>query len=489
MRRKTIQGIDIQSAIDQVQQAIQDNPDMPASQRLAMELLLLVVTLLWGRLNTNSKNSNLPPSQDPNREKKSRAKNKRRPGGQPGHIGTTLEPVAEPDEIQEIPHDRKTLPKQGQYRHAGFEKRQVVEVEFSRVVVEYRAEVLEDEQGQRYVAPFPPEVTRPIQYGKSIKAHAVYLSQHQLLPYERIQEYFSDQLGIPLSAGSLFRFNQEAYAKAEAFETWVKEKLKASQVANADETGINISRKNHWLHCVSNEQYTLLVPHASRGKKATDEIGVLPRFDGVLCHDHWKSYFSYGCKHSLCNAHHLRELDRAYEQDGQKWALKMAQLLTEILKKTKEEGGFLPPDEVEDFKLRYRKCLEEAEEECPPLENPPDSVKRGRKKQTKSRNLLERLRDFEKETLRFMEEESVPFTNNQAENDLRMSKVQQKISGCFRSFEGAQIFARMRSYLVTARKQGMRPLEALTCLFDGKVPEFMQLLQKQNKSSEVQGTE
>ncbi|HDL86346.1 MAG TPA: IS66 family transposase, partial [Candidatus Acetothermia bacterium] len=191
------------------------------------------------------------------------------------------------------------------------------------------------------------------------------------------------------------------------------------------------------------------------------------------CHDHWKPYYRYGCTHALCNAHHLRELERAWEQDHQQWAQEMQALLIDTAKAVEQAGGRLASEEADRWRRRYRDLLQKAETECPPPDESQRKGKRGRLKRSKSRNLLERLRDFEQDVLRFMEVASVPFTNNQGENDLRMTKVQQKISGCFRSMEGAKIFCRVRSYLSTCRKQGLTATQALTLLFQGKNPEFM----------------
>jgi len=203
-------------------------------------------------------------------------------------------------------------------------------------------------------------------------------------------------------------------------------------------------------------------------------MGVLPFFNGVLCHDHWKPYYRYACTHSLCNAHHLRELERAWEQDGQHWAKAMKALLIDMNNTVADAGGRLPATDAERWRQRYRQRLEEADIECPPPDKSQrEAGKRGRLKRSKARNLLERLRNFEHDVLRFMDIEYVPFTNNQGENDLRMTKVQQKISGCFRSMAGAKIFCRVRSYLSTCRKQGMSATEALALLFQGKSPAFM----------------
>lgn len=469
----TIDNIDVSETLAKAKSLLEANKNISPEFKSTVELLILVITLLVNRLSTNSNNSSKPPSQDPNRQRGSKQKkdDARKPGGQIGHKGQTLEKVKNPDEVKTIKIDKRKLPK-GPYKEVGYETRQVIDMRISRHVIEYRAQILEDTKGNRFTAEFPEDVTKPVQYGEGLKAHSVYMSQFQLLPYERIQDYFTDQLGIPVSPGSLFNFNKEAFDRLAAFESIAKSNLIRSLLLHADETGINVNGKRLWLHCASNGLWTLFYPHDKRGKDAMDEMGVLPHFHGTLCHDHWKAYFQFKCLHALCNAHHLRELEFAYEEDKQKWAKKMRELLLEIKKAVDDAVGSLPQKDQKAFLKRYRNILKKADRECP-AQDESQRIKgsRGKLKQTKSRNLLERLRDYEVETLRFMSDKNVPFTNNQGENDIRMTKVQQKISGCFRSMEGAKIFCRIRSYLSTSRKQGTQPTEALRLLFSGTLPE------------------
>jgi transposase len=436
------------------------------------EILILVITLLANRLNLNSTNSSKPPSSDPNREKKPKPKTGKNKGGQKGHVGTTLKKVDDPDVIEPIKIDRRTLP-DGSFQDAGYEARQVFDINISRVVTEYRAQVLVDENGNRYVAPFPEGVTKAVQYGNGIKAHAVYLSQFQLIPYNRVQDYFTDQLNIPISEGSIFNFNKQAYDTLDLFENHAREQLIASDVAHVDETSINKGGDRFWLHCVCTPYWTLYYPHANRGMQAFEAMGILPWFKGILCHDHWKAYYRLNCTHALCNAHHIRELTRAWEQDNQQWAHDMIDLLEKINSRVIDAGGVLNAQQAGIYRAQYRKLIQKGEIECPEPSRPNKKGKRGRIKRSKSRNLLIRLRDFENDVLRFMENENVSFTNNLGENDIRMTKVQQKISGCFRSIEGAKIFCRIRSYLSTCRKQGIKASYALNLLFDGKLPEFV----------------
>jgi transposase len=465
-----IDAIDVDSAINQVRQLLKTERDLSPALKSALEVILLLVAVLLNRVTLNSKNSSKPPASDPNRKKGARKKSDKPSGGQTSHVGTTLRTVDNPDEIEIITLDRSILP-DGQYTEDGFERRQVFDIDISRVVTEYQAQRLINEKGQCFTAPFPDKVTKAVQYGDGIKAHAVYLSQYQLLPYKRIQEYFADQLGMPISEGSLYNFNRQAYEALAVFESISKEKLVASPCIHADETGININGKGHWLHSACNDQWTHFFSHAKRGTEAMNVINILPRYQGILCHDHWKPYYKYDCTHSLCNAHHLRELTRAWEQDKQAWADDMKRLLEKMNIAVNQAGGVLTPLEAKTWTVRYRELLSKAEIECPPPDKPTE-VKPGRVKRSKARNLLERLIEFEEDVLRFMTNACVPFTNNAAENAIRMTKVHQKISGCFRSTKGAEIFCRVRGYLSTCRKQGMSAAQAMTLVFEGKLPEF-----------------
>jgi transposase len=471
-----IEHIDVSKTLDSAQKLLEEDKNISPALKAMFEILIVVITLLMNRLNLNSKNSSKPPSDDPNRDKKSKKNSLgKKPGGQKGHIGKNLRPVENPDEIIVIPIDKRSLPKE-KYRDTGYDARQVIDIRISRFVTEYRAQILEDQNGNSFVAPFPSHVTRPVQYGQDLKAHSVYLSQFQLLTYNRIDDYFGEEINVPVSMGSIYNFNQEAYELLTKFDEIAKQKLIRASVLHVDETGINVNAKNAWIHVTANELWTYFFPHEKRGSIAMDAIGILPFFKGTLCHDHWKPYFIYQCIHALCNAHHLRELQRAYEQDNQQWALAMKELLIEINNATKDAGGSLEEKIANEYCKKYRAIVAAGEIECPLPEVPSvenGKKKRGRIKKSKSRNLLERLASFENDTLRFMEDVDIPFTNNLAENNIRMTKVQQKISGCFRSMEGAYIFCRIRSYISTCRKHGMAVTTALKMLFKGETPDFM----------------
>ena len=466
------------ATIKAVQQLLAEEAHLSPALRSMLDVMILLVRLMANRLSLSSRNSSQPPSTDRfskgnQTDKTNQSNADKKSGGQPGRVGRTLKKTDHPDDIKCLSVDRSTLPP-GDYRCVGFDCRQVFDIDIRRFVTEYQAEILENAQGQRFTAPFPVGVTKAVQYGHGVKVQSVYLSQYQLIPYQRVAEHFKDSLMLPISEGSVYAYNRQAYALLEVFEQKVIAKLLQSKVAHADETGINIGGKNHWLHCVSTPQWTLYYAHAKRGLEAMNSKPLLALYTGILVHDHWKPYFKLSCLHALCNAHHLRELTFAYEQEGQVWAKKMLDLLDAILQAVHTQGGALTTDQAADYREQYRIVLTQADQECPPPPDPPEGTKRqGRIKRSKSRNLLERLREYEQETLRFMTDVDVPFTNNQGENDIRMTKLHQKISGCFRSQEGADFFCRIRSYLSTCRKNEVSATTALTLLFEGKLPAFI----------------
>ena len=473
--RMTKEGIDVNKTVQEVERLLAHSDDLPPALEASINMLLLVVKLLVDRTGLNSNNSSKPPSSDPHREKKARANNGNPRGGQHGHKGSNLAPIDEPDEIIPLKIDRRTLPA-GDYHESGYKQRQVFDIRISRYVTEYRAQVLEGATGNQFIATFPPGVACATQYGGSIKANAVYMSMFQLIPYERIKTHFHELFAIPISTGSLVNFNADAYQRLDVFEGLAKKMLRGADTLHVDETGVNVDGKRLWLHNASNASWTLLGAHVKRGKEAMDDINVIPHFTGLLIHDHWKPYYRYDhCKHVLCNAHHKRELTRAHEQDGQKWALDMENLLDQINNDVKRVGNHLSKKDSVKWRKKYRLILKNADIECPPPKpDPPDLKRRGRLARSKSRNLLERLRDYEEDVLRFMDNPLAPYTNNQGERDLRMAKVQQKISGCFRSKRGADIYCRIRSYLSTCRKNNVGVGDALECLFAGEWPDFIQ---------------
>jgi len=436
---------------------------------------------LEAQRNKNSRNSSKPPSSDEFIKPKSqRKKSGKKPGGQKGHKGQTLKMRETPDvtvthrveRCQGCGHSLEDVPCEG------LEKRQEFDVPMPKLIVtEHQAETKQcpccnlDNQ-----APFPKGVEMPVQYGPNIKSFLVYLNQYQMVPYKRVVELVKDLYGFSISEGTLFNFIAAAYDALEPVETEIVAQLIASPVVHADETGLRIEAKRQWLHVVSTETLTHYGCHPKRGSEATDAIGILPQITGVTVHDYWRPYYKYNCEHSLCNSHHLRELTGIDELTGQEWPHEMRDLLLEIKTLVDERKGVsseLNAAEITNFEERYERIMDKGYLENPPPE--PIPKKRGRKKQSKARNMLDRLRAHRPEVLAFMYDFNVPFDNNQAERDIRMMKVKQKISGVFRSAQGAKMFCRIRGYISIARKNSVPILEALKNALGGNpfIPELI----------------
>lgn len=435
------------------------------------------------QLKQNSRNSNWPSSRDKSHQKPKpkslRPKTGRKAGGQEGHRGHTLEFNPEPDVIEthrpvQCTHCQAPLAEG--IAASNIAKRQVFDLPPLRfVTVEHQAEtVLCPCCGEATTGEFPVDVTNPVQYGSQVKRLAVYLRNEQFIPYERERQMLADLFELPISSGSLQNFVNTAAAQVKPATEAIKGAVIQAEVGHADETGFYINGQRYWLHTVSTEELTYYEPHANRGQKATDAIGILPQFSGTLVHDAWATYFKYQLLlHALCNAHHLRDLTAIVENDQQQWAALMItcllaakQLVAEAYQSGETE---LPTDYLERIQQLYDAivCLGLAENPLPDYHPPPG--KRGRRKKTKARNLVERFDKHKVAILRFIHDFKVPFDNNLAERDIRMMKVQQKISGCFRSWEGAKQFCHLRSYISTIRKQGLNVWEALGSLFEGDV--------------------
>jgi transposase len=478
----SIENINVNEAIDKAKKLLDNESNISPALKASFEMLILLVGIMVNKFWLNSSNSSKPPSTDPNRLKRKKKWTWKKQGGQNGRTGKTLEKVPDPDEVIDIKVDRSTLPKWGywKYKTVWYESRQEFDVDISVVVKEYRAEILENEKWDRITAKFPEWIKAPTQYWNWTKSHSVYLSQYQLLPYDRVWEYFEDQCWLPLSVWTVNNYNNKAYDLLEDFESTLKTKLlnnneSSKDITNhADETWVNINGKRHWLHWLSNNNWTYLYPHEKRWSEAMDEMWVLPYYKWRLCHDYWKSYYNYeDVTHILCNAHILRELEAVYEQDKHKWWKSMQDFLLELNEAVENNWWELHKKDQIPWLKKYQRILNKAQKQCPPpdMNRLPDEnwkKKRWRTKRTKARNLLDRFINRQEEILAFMTSKDVPFTNNLWERDIRMTKVHQKISWCFRSMNGAKTFCRIRSYLSSARKQWFTASHALKSLFDGK---------------------
>jgi transposase len=457
-----------------------------ADQAVQLMTLSEKIQQLELKLALNSRNSSKPPSSDgptnspPPKPKSLRKSSGRTTGGQPGHKGTSLCWVEKPDRRcwywpLVCQHCQADL---SQVQNQSYELRQEFEIPPLKLeVIEHCAYARCCPNCQRVnQAAFPDYLTNWLQYGPKFKALAVYLVNYQLLPYERTCELLGELFGASVSEATLYSALESCYAKLAPVEITILEQLVAGAVSHNDETSTRLATERYWVHVTSNQEWTHYGLHRQRGKSALKEIGFLSRYEGVSVHDGLSSYHDdqFQCEHALCNAHHLRELTFIEEELGQNWAGEFKGLLIEIkaaVAQAQAEGRqALSESEQVGYELAYRKLLLEGLLANPP---PPSSQnegkrKRGRKKQSKAKNLLDRLHDYEQEVLRFMRDFRVPFDNNQAERDLRMLKVQQKISGGFRSEEGARFFCRIRGYISTVRKQGESALYALAMVFLGE---------------------
>ncbi len=432
------------------------------------------ITELEARFNQTSKNSSKPPSSDVFVSQKSQRKKGNRPaGGQKGHVGRTLEMVDNPDKT--ISHKVTTCEGCGESLESvpviGLERRQVYDTQpITVAVTEHQAEHKQCPHcGYHNRGKFPDGVEHPVQYGQILKTLMVYLSVFQLIPYERICELFSDVFGLSISKATIALALKNCNNNLADYDKIVKQALTRAPVLHVDETGFRVTAKRHWLHVASTALLTWYGHHKTRGKEGTDELQILPAFKGTMVHDCWKTYFHYDCHHALCNAHLIRELTGISENFGQIWSDQMNELIHEIKKvvdSAKLKLSSISREQIADFELRYARIIEQGKQENPVTEDIRPGGKRGRKKQSTPKNLLDRFERYPTEILAFMYDFSIPFDNNQAERDIRMMKVQQKISGTFRSEEGADWFCRIRGYISTVRKNGRPVLASITDAFD-----------------------
>ena len=419
------------------------------------------------KLNKNSSNSSKPPSTDIARTKSLRISTGKKAGGQKGHTGTTLQISETPDEVVEHKAKQcvgcgKDIGGVGSLR---YERRQVYDIPPVRMkIYEHRSEIKCCPHCQKEnKGAFPSEVSHCTQYGSNLKEFALYLTQYQLLPFGRSAQLIEDLTGHKLSAATLVNINQTCSSQLSGFIEALKDNLQKAPVIHSDETGFYYQSKRNWLHVAATEDLTYYYAHEKRGKEAMDAMGVLPDYKGNAMHDYWKSYLDYLCTHSLCNTHHLRDLTFCLEQEKSVWAEAMKALLLEMKQITDQckEQGLQSLDELrqEQLTTKYNLLVEEGYLQHPLPEKQPG--KRGTVKKSKTQNLLERFKKHREDIIRFIRDFRVPFGNNLAEQAIRMMKVKQKISGCFRSKEGAQSFATIRSYIDTMRKNGFNIIEAI----------------------------
>jgi transposase len=353
----------------------------------------------------------------------------------------------------------------------GYERRTQIDIVFEKVVTHIDAEIKPCPHcGTEARGPFPEAFCGPLQYGAGIKAYALNLLIAQMLSLKRVQQSLQTLLGQVISEATILKYVLILHLALENWEKTAIERLLTLPALHVDETSLRVDKKNHWIHVCSGGQITLKLLHKKRGLEAMAAIGVIPRYGGVIIHDCWASYLSYEhCGHGLCGAHLLRELTFIVEADGYAWAKNMKCLLQETcVRVAQRKRKKLTPRQYQNLQKRYRNIITRGEQELPPLPVR-QSGKRGRIAKSDAHNLWERIKEHESAVLLFARDPHVAFTNNRAERDLRMSKVKQKVSGCFRKAQYAEAYCRISSYLQTMANRGYNPLVAIQLALSGQL--------------------
>ncbi len=438
-------------------------------QSMLMLINLLVSIFLEKTTKKNSKNSSIPPSQTGKDESST----------QPGTKGKgKIESDSTVDNTRTV--EKLTLAivescdvcgeNLKKVKPHGLERRTKIDIIFEKTVEHYDAE--------RKICPncdseikgtFPSDMPGPLQYGNGIKAYIINLLVCQMISLNRVQKMVKTLIGSLLSEATLLNFVLRLYYALETWESKAVESILKCKAMNVDETSLRVDKGNQWIHVYSADDITLKILHPSRGSEAINAINVIPRYNGVIIHDCWSSYLMYNhCDHGLCGSHLLRELTYVIESNGYSWALNMKALLQEICKKvSKRKKKRLTEEEYANLQKRYRNILTRGEKELPSIPPKPKG-QRGVMAKSDAHNLWERLKDYETAALLFARRSDVSFTNNRAERDLRMAKVKQKISGCFRKELYAKAYCRISSYLQTMANKGYNPLIAIQMAFAGK---------------------
>ena len=443
---------------------------------LEVEELKKENALLWqenaelrSRLNSNSKNSSRPPSSDGYRKTTSPALPKTSigtQGGKKGHKGDTLRQTNHPDKLVIVsPSECSCGHHFVQSECELSSKRQVFDLPQPKLeVTEYQIHTAKCPKcGLIHQGQAPKNVTAPVQYGNQAKAFAVLLNTNYKVPFKKIQQMFKDLYGCPINESTIYSASKLCYDQLEESEEVIKSRVSNSDVVHADESGLRVLGKLHWLHTATTQSFTYLFVHQKRGHLALNsDKSILDKIDGWLVHDCWSSYFKFtGLKHAICGAHILRELQGLIESEQSKWAKEFHTFLLDLYKTPFHKRLV----QMENLKSTYLKICDQGEKKEPPPYK--TSGKRGKPKRTKGRNLVERLIREMDAVMAFAFNQEVPFTNNLAERDIRPVKVKMKVSNCFRTLTGAEIYARIESFISTARKNNCNIFEELTNTMDG----------------------
>ncbi len=436
---------------------------------MIMELILSI--FLEKKTKKGNKNSSIPSSQTDKDETslpsgKSNGKGKDEKNIAVNNMRTTEITIV--SEVQACEACGEDL---GDVVSTEFERRTKIDIVFEKVVEHVDAQIKQCPVCENKTkAAFPSDLHGPLQYGNGLKAFIINLLVCQMVAINRVQKLVKSMIDVTLSQASILKFTLRLHLALEQWEISAKEALLKMPAMNVDETSLRVDKKNHWIHVYSGGDITLKCLHKGRGIAAIDKIDIVPRYGGVIIHDCWASYFSYKhCDHGLCGSHLMRELTFIVDSNNYSWAKNIKRLLKETcLKVSKSEQKKLPDKEYANLQKRYRNIMTRGQKELP--ETPPKpSGKRGKIAKSDAHNLWERLSNHEQAVLLFAKNSHVPFTNNRAERDLRMAKVKQKVSGCFRTVIYAEAYCRISSYLQTMSNKGYNPLIAIQLALAGKI--------------------
>lgn len=456
--------------------ALSINGKMSAEARSLFQAMLMLFELLMAifmekTTKKTSKNSSIPSSQTEKDESAQRyAGSKGKGPGQNGQQPSNTRTKVTVKKIQVVECETCGADLRNSQCDA-YERRTKIDILFEKVVSHFDAEIKTcSDCGEQTKGKFPAGISGPLQYGPGIKAYILNLLIAHMISLNRIQKLVKTLINQVISEATMLKYVLQLHLSLEKWEQAAVGQLMKAPILHVDETSMRVDKKNHWIHVYSSGNITLKILHPKRGSEAIEDIGIIPNFKGVIIHDCWTSYLSYGnCRHGLCGSHLLRELTFIIDSNGYAWARNMKSLLQKTCKTvSKREAKKLEDDEYKSLQKQYRTLITQGEKELPPIPKKAKG-KRGKIAKTKAHNLWERLKEYEEAVLLFAKDPNVSFTNNRAERDLRMSKVKQKVSGCFRSVELAKAYCRISSYLQTMANEEYNPLVAIQMALSGKM--------------------
>jgi len=440
-------------------------------QSMLMLFEVLMAVFMEKRTRKDNTNSSKPSSQTPKDETAAtipgaKGKGKTLNATRSANTRTVEHVVVSP--VKECAGCGEDLTRTPCHEH---ERRTTIDIIFEKVNNHVDAEIKECPRCHKITkGQFPVDMPGPMQYGAGVKAYVLNLLITQMISLKRVQQLVNTLIGKAISEATILKYVWQLHQVLAAWEQSAIKQLRGAPVLHTDETSMRVDKANHWIHVYSSGEVTLKFLHPRRGREAIEDIGVIPDYGGVMIHDCWSSYFAYDhCGHGLCGSHLLRELTFIVDSNDYAWAANMKRLLKESSAKVaRRKSKRLIMREYMNLRKRYRNILTRGEKELPPVP-PKRNGKRGRIAKSDAHNLWERMKTHEEAILLFARLPQVPFTNNRAERDLRMSKVKQKVSGCFRTRRFAEAYCRISSYLQTMANQGYNPLVAVQLALSGQL--------------------